>query len=275
MSSSNEKSNFVTQISQLLTNRAFIYNLLGILLFVVVVVFGVLQWLKLYTNHGQKLEMQSYIDQHISEAQEDAESRSFVMIVNDSVHIVGKPGGLIQNQNPKGGSRVKEGRKIYVTTTKYSPDVIELKEPILPMYGKDYESLRKQLQQKAIATEIKEFKYDPITTGTILEVWHNDEKISSSNLKLDSYKIERGSKLSFVVSSPEGGSFDIPNVIGLTYARAKWAIENSKFSIGEVTYANDLGIDDDEKAIIVEQDPVADGSKLEAGKAINLVIKAP
>ncbi len=275
MSSSYEKSNFVAQISQLLTNRTFIYNILGVLLFILVVIFGVLQWLKIYTNHGQKLDMPNYIDQHITDAQDDATSKSFEMIVNDSVHIVGKPGGLIQNQNPNGGSQVKEDRKIYVTTTKYNPDVIELKEPILPMYGKDYESLRKQLQQKAIASEIKDFKYDPLTTGTILEVWHGNEKISSSNIRLEAYKIERGSRLKFVVSSHEGGSFVIPNVEGLTYARAIWTIENSKFSVGEVTYANDLGIEDLNKSIIVRQNPVADGSKLAAGLSINLVVKAP
>ena len=267
---------FFSQISQLLTNKAFILNILGILLFITVVIFGILQWLKHYTNHGQKLEMPNYINQHISEAQEDADDRSFVMIVNDSVHIVGKPGGIIQNQNPKGGSLVKEDRKVYVTTTKYSPDVIVLSKPLLPMYGKDYESIRNQLQQKAIASRITEYKYDPITTGTILEVWHNNKKISSSSLTLDSYKIERGSMLSFVVSTSDGGTFTIPNVVGLSYSKAEWTIQNSKFKIGNVTYANkDLGVGDLQSAIIVEQNPRADGSQLESGQKIDLIVKAP
>ncbi len=265
-----------TQISQLLTNRAFILNILGIILFVSLVVFGILQWLKHYTNHGQKLEMPSYIDQHISDARDDADDRSFKMIVNDSVHIVGKPGGIIQNQNPKGGSLVKEDRKVYVTTTKYSADVIVLSKPLLPMYGKDYESIRNQLMQKAIASEIRDFVYDPLAPGTILEVWHNNKKISSSNLTLDSYKIERGSRLSFVVSTSDGGTFTIPNVVGLTYSQAEWAIQNSKFKIGQVTPVDsDLEEGDLQSAIIVDQNPKADGTQLEGGQTIDLTVKSP
>ena len=264
---------FFSQISQLLTNRAFILNILGIILFVTLVVFGILQWLKHYTNHGQKLEMPDYINQHISEAQEDADDRSFKMIVNDSVHIVGKPGGIIQNQNPKGGSLVKEDRKVYVTTTKYSADVIVLSKPLLPMYGKDYESIRTQLQQKAIASEIRDFVYDPLAPGTILEVWHNNKKISSSSLTLDSYKIERGSRLSFVVSTSDGGTFTIPNVVGLSYSQAEWTIQNSKFRIGKVS--PELNNENLESAIIVEQYPRADGTQLESGQAIDLKVKSP
>ncbi len=274
MSQIEKKSNFYSQISLLLTNRAFLLNLLAIGLFITIVIFGILQWLKVYTNHGQKLEMPDYVETHIDDALNDADDRSFVMIVNDSVHIVGKPGGIIQNQNPKGGSLVKENRKIYVTTTKYSADVIDIAS-VFPLYGQDYESKKNQLQQKAIAAEIKEFKYDNLTTGSILEVWDGNKLIISQRLNPDSYTLERGSRLSFVVSTPEGGSFDVPDVIGLTYNRAKWAIENSKFRIGEVTYANDLGVDDKENAIVVEQYPVADGSKLTAGASINIKVKAP
>ena len=218
--------------------------------------------------------MPDYVNTHVEDAIEDAEDRSFIMMVNDSVHIVGKPGGMIQNQNPKGGSLVKENRKIYVTITKYNADVIDIAS-VFPLYGQDYESKKNQLQQKAIAAEIKEFKYDNLTTGSILEVWDGDKLIISQQLNPSSYELERGTKLSFVVSTPEGGSFDIPNVVGLTYSRAKFAIENSKFRIGEITYANDLGIDDIENAIITDQSPVADGSKLTSGESINITVKSP
>ena len=63
--------------------------------------------------------------------------------MNDSVHIVGRQGGMIINQNPKSGSLVKENRKIYVTVTKYNPDKLTLKDlPVL--YGADFEQKRKE-----------------------------------------------------------------------------------------------------------------------------------
>lgn len=266
---------FFNQIFAFLTNRKFIYNLIAIAIFLCIVLFGVLQWLKIYTHHGQKIEMPNYLDSNVTEAKHDAEKRTFQMIVNDSVHIVGKPGGLIQNQEPKGGSKVKENRKVYVTITKYKADLIDIAS-VLPLYGQDYESKKNQLQQKAIASEIKEFKYDPYTTGTILEVWHNDKVIIDRQLNPKSYPIERGSKLKFVVSSPEGGSHVIPPLVGRRVAEARWTVEGFKLRIGNITYANDLGVDDIGEAIIVSQSPEADGvSSLTTGGAIDIVVKAP
>ncbi len=268
------KPNAFRQTIDFLTNKRFILNLLGILLFLFLVIFGVMQWLKIYTNHGQKLELPDYIGSHISDANRDADRKSFEIIVNDSVHIVGQPGGIIHHQNPPGGSKVKEGRKIYTTITKYNADKVDIASTF-PLYGQDYEAKKNQLQQKAIASEIKEFKYDPLTTGTILEVWHNGRPIITRDRDLKSYEMERGDKLAFVVSTPEGGSFVIPNLVGQTVKRARWAVENSKFRIGNITYANDLGVDDPENAVIVSQSPAYDGVTLmTSGESIDIVIKA-
>lgn len=265
---------FFTQIFDFLTNKKFILNVLGMLLFLIVFIFITMQWLKFYTNHGQKLVMPDYVNVHIDDAKSDANNKSFVMIVNDSVHIVGKPGGIIQNQNPKGGAEVKENRKIYVTTTKYKADVVDISS-VFPLYGQDYESKKNQLQQKAIASKIREFKYDALTTGSILEVWDGDQLIISQSRNPDSYTLERGSKLEFVISSPEGASFRIPNLVGESVKSATWIAETSKFRIGNITYANDLGVDDMSKAIVVSQYPEYDGvSLLTAGESIDIVVKA-
>lgn len=266
---------FFNQIILFLTNKKFLLNLLGIIIFLLFILFAVLQWLRIYTHHGQKLEMQDYVGSHITEAQKDADKRSFKMIVNDSVHIVGKPGGIIQNQNPPGGSFVKENRKVYVTTTKYNADMIDIAS-VFPLYGQDYESKKNQLQQKAIASEIKEFRYDPLTTGTILEVWHNDQVIIDSRLDPKSYTLERGSKLQFVISSPEGGSHIIPPLVGRRLGEARWTVEAIKLKIGSIKTSDDSYIEDIENAIIISQYPNADGiTTLNTGDAIDVVIKSP
>jgi beta-lactam-binding protein with PASTA domain len=265
----------LNQIFKFLTNKKFILNLIGIFAFLMLVIFLVLQWLKIYTHHGQKLEMPNYINSHIKEADSDAQKRSFQMIVNDSVHIVGKPGGIIQNQEPKGGSKVKENRKIYVTVTKYKADIIDIAS-IFPLYGQDYESKRSQLQQKSIATEIKEWAYDPYTTGTIMEVWHDDQKIIDRSLNPKNYKLERGSKLFFVVSTPEGGAHIIPDLRGMTVNEARFIAETNKLTIGDIAYSNNDVVNSIDDAIIISQYPESDGiSTLTTGGAITITIKAP
>ena len=72
------------------------------------------------------MELPDYENTLIDDANKDANKRSFEIIVNDSVHIVGRRGGMIINQNPVKGSLVKENRKIYVTITKFNPDKLTL-----------------------------------------------------------------------------------------------------------------------------------------------------
>ena len=72
-------------------------------------------WLRIYTNHGQKLELPDYRNMSVEEARIDAQKKSFELIVNDSLFRVGTPGGIILNQNPEAGSKVKENRKVYFT----------------------------------------------------------------------------------------------------------------------------------------------------------------
>ena len=50
--------------------------------------------MQLYTRHGQSLELPDYNGWNLEEALTDAADKSFRMAVLDSIHIVGKPGGV-------------------------------------------------------------------------------------------------------------------------------------------------------------------------------------
>lgn len=259
------------EIYSFLTNKKFLLNLLGILVFITVVIWGVLTWLRIYTNHGQQLEMPNYIDIHLDDARLSANERSFEIIVNDSVHIVRKPGGLIQIQNPRPGSLVKEKRKIYVTTTKYQADLVDLSD--MTMYGQGYEMIKSALERKGVRTKIRDYKYDPLTNNAILEVWQDDKLLISQSMNPDQIKLEKGSALEFILSTPEGGSEVVQNLVSRTVNTARFM---HQYLTLDITYANDLGVDDVEKAIIISQSPRADGvTSLTHGSKIQVTVKAP
>ena len=275
MADSNSKFISFTEILEYLTSRSFLKNILFIILFLFFVVFGIFQWLKVYTNHGQRLLLSDYTGMSIHEAKEDAEDNSFQLIVNDSTHIVGKAGGMILNQNPKGGSYIKENRKIYVTITKYNPDMIAL-EDLPRIYGENYEMKSRELNSRQLKTRIKSTKYDPIGSFTILEVWYNDEKIVDQRGKKPDIKIEKGAYLDLVVSQPDGGSHVIPQLVGKTLDEANMITGVFEFRIGDVVNSEDIDISERGKAIVLEQYPEYDGiSTLTSGEKINLVIGPP
>jgi len=266
---SNDKLRYViTEIRDFLTNKRFILNLVGILLFLILVFLVIFGWLRSYTHHGQKLELPDYVGMQLDEAKKDAKARSFEVIVNDSVFIVNQKGGLVRNQNPSGGSWVKEDRKVYVTITKHTPDQVSLSD--MRFFGEDFDQIRAQLQNKSVFTEVKARKFDPLTKNSVLEVWYKGDKIVDRRLKPKDLVINKGETLSFVISGSEGGLGTVPPLNNRT-------VETARFILGpeglELTVVNPQGLD--EAAInssrIIGQDPTPQ-TDLPRGSVIKVTI---
>jgi len=258
----------------LLTNKRFILNIIGIIAFLAFVLIGVFAWLRSYTNHGQKLELPSYVDQDIRSAMDDASSRSFNIIVNDSVHIVGKEGGIVQIQNPIGGSLVKENRKIYVTITKFQPDQIKLED--MRFFGEDFDQITAQLKTRSIRTEIKSNKFDPLTQNSVLEVWYRGKKIIDRKRDSQGLMVDKGDTLEFVISSSQGGSSEVPSLVGTKVSIADFMLKPKGLKIA-VEYSTDqepLPKNQEGDAVIVDQYP-AEGTILPRGSTITLKVKKP
>ncbi len=193
------------------------------------------------------------------EAQEDAKSKTFEIIVTDSIHKVGKEGGLIIDQNPVPGSMVKEQRKIYVNITKYSPDKIKISDlPIL--YGNDFDQKRTELKYLDITSKIRTERYDPGEPNHILEVWYNDKLIIHNKPIDNNVEINKGGTLEFVISKREGGKGVIPDLVCPEYSAAETMALLSKFQIGRVIEEGE--ITDRNTAFVISQSPIADGNSV-------------
>lgn len=247
--------------------KEFIRHLIFIVIFLVLVVSVIMLWLGYYTNHGQKIELPNYIDSYLNEAERDAKKRTFKIIISDSVHLVGQRGGIITDQNPKGGSMVKERRKIYVTVTKHNPDRIKFSD--LPaLYGSDYEQKRKELSYVQINSNIKGFAYDPGQPNHILEVWYDGEIIASRNIERRDVEIEKGGTLEFVLSEQSGGTTTIPDLYCMSVAEARFLLDRSKLRLGNIQYS---GSENPENTFIVSQDPPYDPvAIIERGSEIHI-----
>ena len=237
-----------------MTKKEFLKQLLYILIFIIAAVTLTMLWLRFYTNHGQKLDMPEYVNTHITEAMKDAEKKSFEIIVNDSVHIVGRKGGMIIDQNPKFGAKVKENRKVYVTVTKFNADKIKLSD-LPPLYGNDYDQKRKELNYQDINTVVDDFRFDRGEPNHILEVLYNGKVVINKDVVMEDIEIEKGGTLHFILSQQTGGKMKIPDLKCQTVAKARFLLEHSRFKLGEI---NAQGIDDIENAYIISQSPAID-----------------
>jgi eukaryotic-like serine/threonine-protein kinase len=178
-----------------------------------------LQWyLKVYTLHGQKIKLPDFIDLSLEEAM--AASETFTLIPNDSIFIVGREGGIIIDQKPNAGAIVKEGRKIYVTLTKFTADKISV-DRLPEMYGKDFERKKKELEIGfELKSEVIDYKFDPGPPNYILAVIYQGDTLISSKGRKTGIEVPKGAKLQFVLSKDSGGKLNLPNLVCLSETEA-------------------------------------------------------
>lgn len=255
---------------QYLKSSVFLKQILFIIGAFILLIFIIQMWLRFYTNHGQKIEMPKFVGMQLDKATELAESKSFILQVEDSIFIVGKPGGLITDQNPKPGALVKENRKIYITVTKYTTETIKVGE--LPtMYGNAFDQKKTELKYRDIECVVKDFAYDPGEPNHILEVYYKGELIISKDGRKDDVIIDKGGVLECIVSQRDGGDVTIPDLRCLEVEEARFLLESSKINLGDIIKKGT--IEPDATLYIISQSPTYDGiSNIKMGEKINITV---
>ena len=112
------------------------------------IVFGVMKWLDVYTRHGEAVVVPDVKGMTVDEASKMFRNHGLVCVVSDSNYVKNMAAGIVLDVNPGIGQKVKEGRTIYLTINTLSiplravPDVA------------DNSSLR-QAQAKVLAAGFK------------------------------------------------------------------------------------------------------------------------
>ncbi len=216
--------------------------------------------LGIYTHHGEKISIPGLTGLQVDLATRQAEKDGFEVVVTDSVFIVGKNGGVVLAQNPEKGTFAKEGRKIYVTLTKFMPDMIPI-SALPALYGKNFELKKKVLVEGyEIQSVIVGQMYDAGEPGSILRVMYNNDTIIDAKGVRDNVSLPKGSKLQFIVSTNEGGQMEVPDLICRSYDEATFTV-GTNF---QISVSNGLG-----GKYIVSQDPAyTPGLKVNRGTTI-------
>ncbi len=251
-------------------SKDFRYTLVAIVVFLGIVLLASFLWLKLYTHHGQELEMPDYTGFQYEDAVIDAKRKKFRMSIQDSLHILGKPGGEILKQNPAPGSLVKSKRMIYVTITKRSPDKI-LSGRLPEMYGKSYDRKKRELEEHfEIKSRIIDTKYDPGDPGQVLEVRYKGKTIIDAKGRDNTVQVEKGDYLEFVISAKSGGEVEVPDLMCKTYEEALFLLENLGLKIGDVI--KEGVIEDMNTCFVTTQDPAANGAIIKMESTIQITV---
>lgn len=196
--------------------------MLAVSLGIIAVVF---LFIKLYARQGKEFTLPDMVGSNIEEMRADA-SLDIEYVIVDSVFNEHDPGGRILTQDPKGGTMVKSGRKVYVTITSYSaektylPDLCDL-------------SLRQavsQLYSMGLQGGTLRFVESP-DRNAVLSLSQNGRTLQAGQ------EVNSGSRIDMVVGlGDEGGFALVPFVIGKTAKEARREILSSSMNVGREVF---------------------------------------
>ena len=111
-------------------NKFFWINIIGMVVVVIAASWGTLAWLDSYTRHGEAHIVPDVKNKSIEEAAKIISQGTMKYAVIDSNYVKGVPAGMVLEQAPAAGSRVKEGRAVYLTITTTSVPLVQLPDII-------------------------------------------------------------------------------------------------------------------------------------------------
>lgn len=197
--------------------------------------------LRLYARQGEEYEMPDLVGLNISQAMAE-NSVGLDFVVQDSIFRPGSEGGLILTQDPKGGTMVKRGRKVYVSVTSYNAEAAVLPE----LAGLSVRQAISELHGVGLEVGTLTFVEDPYKNSVI------DQSCKGKSLYAGQ-QITRGSVVDLVVGLGDGsGENIVPFVIGKTQDKARRDILALSFNVGKEHFR---GVKDKATAVIYRQEP--------------------
>jgi len=102
--------------------KKFYVHFFIIMLLSIAILFGVLKSLDVYTRHGDVFVVPDFYGKTVEQLTENHFDEFFELVVIDSVFDNTHDKGVILMQNPSVGSKVKQGRKVYLTVVAQMPE---------------------------------------------------------------------------------------------------------------------------------------------------------
>lgn len=240
-------------------NNLFLRNAILAICTVIILVGLTIVVLNVATRHGQVLEVPDFSGVTYDEAIRMA-GKSYKIQINDSLYLPTRTPGIVLEQSPSPGSRVKSGRKIFLTVNAFSPKIARI--PYVTGY-----SLRQAKNNLEVAGfEIEKLVYrKDIAVNNVLEQWYQARMVTASS-NIDA---PTGSEVILVVGGNDSVRVRVPRVLGYTLKESRNRIQELGFNIGKITEDIDITEATLSNAHVYRQEPAMESVR-ELGATVNL-----
>ncbi|MCD6201066.1 MAG: PASTA domain-containing protein [Bacteroidales bacterium] len=233
-------------LGRFLISKVFLKNLLYAFLITISLIFLVLVWLRIYTRHGQKKEVPDFYGLTVDECQPLLKKEHFVLVVQDSVYTKEVPPGTIVEQNPKAGSMVKKGRKIFLIINAIQPEIV----PVPYVVGYSLRQAKALLESNGF--QLGNLKYVPdIAINNVLKETYQERELKPGD------SLEKGVPVDLVLGKGlSNQKTPLPDFTGMTMTKAEQVIISAALNKGAMVYDSTVhNADDSMAAFVWKQSP--------------------
>ena len=198
-----------------------------------------------YTQHNVEIRVPSLVGYQVEEASEITEKAKLQIIVNDSIFAAGKAPGEIIKQDPRERSKVKEGRKIYITVNTVNPPMVVLPDFI----NMSVRAVKEELEVLGLIHDSNE-PVPYVVANAVRGVKLNGQLLNPGD------SIVKGSRVDLLVSIGQRSNqkVPVPNLFGMTQEEARGLLVEHSLNIGHVTI--DTSVKDTMSARVYIQRPL-------------------
>jgi eukaryotic-like serine/threonine-protein kinase len=200
--------------------------------------FASLGWI---TGHGKEVKVPAIKGKSLKESIQLLENAGFDVAI-DSIYSPDQKPLMVLDQQPEGGTTVKEGRTIFLIVNKQSPPSTSMPN----LVNMSFRSAEMLLKSNKLILEDTIMKPD-MAQGAVLSQLVNGKEIAPGTMIL------QGSKVSLVIGDGLGNKeINVPDLTGMTYPEAMAILSGSNLNYSAVF---DGMISDSSTAVIYMQVP--------------------
>ena len=245
-----------------LISKKFLIHIASALGVIIVVLIATFIALNIYTHHGANYATPDFSGLTEQQFIDLVQQKKLRYRIIDSVHIADITPGVVVEQTPKPGSRVKENRTIFFTINAYSAEQVPM--PKL----EDFSLRNAQVTLESYGLRVGQLIYIPSEyTQLVLGQLYEGKPIEPGTL------IAKGSTIDLLVGQGlSDKKTEVPDLFGMTLEDAKAYLQTNSLNIDAVIYDDSIPTKDDSlRAFVWKQLPEAEsGKKLRLGSSLDV-----
>ncbi len=229
----------------------------------VVIMWGALKLLDLYTLHGRGIDVPELEDLQLEDAKELLLEYNLRYVINDSIFDTNREKGSIAMQDPEAGTEVKRNRTIYLTTVAVLPEMV----PMPDLTDLSRRQAIALLETHGLTVGRIEYKPD-IARNVVLEQKYQDGIIEAGA------PIAVGTRINLVLGEGVGENIAlVPFVIGMAPQEAARILISASLNLGEEAHWEEEETKD-LRVYKQSPDPLDEPVYLQAGSPVDLLYRS-